>query len=178
MFSFLVNYEAKNKYREFLGMMQIKDFYKKMCNIEIVLAIISLVFTVSLMTISAIMRTIGLPINWGLDMSLLTFTWSTFLGADAAFREDKLVRVDLLLEKMPQNFRRKLELAIYVMILVFLFSLVYLGIRLSIFSRHRTFQGIPNLSYSWVTISVPICSLLMIITGIIKIYKKFIKDSK
>lgn len=158
-------------------MMLIKDFYKKMCNIEIILAITSLVFTVSLMTISAIMRTIGLPINWGLDMSLLSFTWSTFLGADAAFREDKLVKVDLLLEKVPQNIRKKIELVIYLMILVFLFTLVYLGIRLSIFSRHRTFQGIPRLSYSWVTISVPICSLLMMITGSIKIYQKFIKHS-
>lgn len=158
--------------------MQIKDFYKKMCTIEIILAIICLVFTVLLMTVSAIMRTIGLPINWGLDISLLAFTWSTFLGADAAFRENKLVNVDLLLEKIPQNIRKKLEIAIYVMILVFLFTLVYLGIRLSIFSRHRTFQGIPTLSYSWVTVSVPICSLLMIITGIIKIYKKFTKNLK
>jgi TRAP-type C4-dicarboxylate transport system permease small subunit len=158
--------------------MKIRDFYKKLCHTEIALAIICLVFTVLLMTISAIMRTIGMPINWGLDISLLAFTWSTFLGADAAFRENKLVNVDLLLEKMPENIRRYLELAIYIMIIIFLSALVYLGIRLSIFSRYRSFQGIPALSYSWVTVSVPICSLLMIITGIIKMYKKFIINSK
>ncbi|KUK86356.1 MAG: Uncharacterized protein XE03_1551 [candidate division TA06 bacterium 34_109] len=158
--------------------MKIKELYKKICSVEIALAIFCLVFTVVLMTISAIMRTVGLPINWGLDISLLSFTWCTFLGADAALREDKLFNVDLLLKKIPENIRRYLELANYIMILIFLSMLVYLGVYLSIFSRHRSFQGIPTLSYSWVTISVPICSILMIITGIIKVYKKYIMNSK
>jgi len=119
-----------------------------------------------------------MPINWGLDIALLLFTWSTFLGADIAFREDKLINVDILFLKMPKSLQRPLELVIYIIIFIFLSALIYLGAILSVFTWPRTFQGIPALSYTWVTISVPVCSFLMIITTVIKMYKKFILNSK
>jgi len=158
--------------------MKMKVFYKKMCNVEIVLAIVCLSLSVFIIFISAIMRTISMPINWGLDIALLLFTWSTFLGADSAFREDKLINVDILFLKMPKSLQKPLELVIYIIIFIFLSALIYLGAILSVFTWPRTFQGIPALSYTWVTISVPVCSFLMIITTVIKMYKKFILNSK
>lgn len=158
--------------------MKMKDFYKKMCNVELVLAIICLLASVFIIVISAIMRTIGMPINWGLDISLLLFTWSTFLGADIAFREGKFINVDILFLKMPKSFQRPLELVIYIIIFIFLSALVYLGAILSVFTWPRTFQGIPALSYTWVTLSVPVCSFLMIITTVIKMFKKFNVNAK
>jgi len=141
-------------------------------------AIICLLSSVFIIVISAIMRTIGIPINWGLDIALLLFTWSTFLGADIAFREGKFISVDILFLKMPKNLQRTLELVIYIIIFVFLSTLIYLGAILSVFTWPRAFQGIPALSYTWVTISVPICSFLMIITTVIKISEKFIVNTK
>jgi len=158
--------------------MKMKVFYKKMCNVEMGCAIICLLSSVFIIVISAIMRTIGIPINWGLDIALLLFTWSTFLGADIAFREGKFISVDILFLKMPKNIQRTLELVIYIIIFVFLSALIYLGAILSVFTWPRAFQGIPALSYTWVTISVPICSFLMIITTVIKISKKFIVNTK
>ena len=96
--------------------MKMKDFYKKMCNVEYVLAIICLLLSVFIIVISAIMRKIGMPINWGLDIALLLFTWSTFLGADIAFREDKFINVDILFLKMPKSLQKPLELVIYIII--------------------------------------------------------------
>ncbi|MBN2396414.1 MAG: TRAP transporter small permease [Candidatus Atribacteria bacterium] len=155
-----------------------KDFYIKMCNIEIVLAIICLLLSVFIIVISAIMRKIGMPINWGLDIALLLFTWSTFLGADIAFRDDKFINVDILFLKMPKSLQRPLELVIYITIFIFLSALIYLGAILSVFTWPRTFQGIPTLSYTWVTLSVPVCSFFMIITTVIKMFKKFNINAK
>ena len=158
--------------------MKMKDFYIKMCNIEIVLAIICLLSSVFIIVISAIMRKIGMPINWGLDIALLLFTWSTFLGADIAFRDDKFINVDILFLKMPKSLQRPLELVIYITIFIFLSALIYLGAILSAFTWPRTFQGIPTLSYTWVTLSVPVCSFFMIITTVIKMFKKFNVNAK
>lgn len=149
-----------------------------MCNIEIVLAIICLLSSVFIIVISAIMRKIGMPINWGLDIALLLFTWSTFLGADIAFRDDKFINVDILFLKMPKSLQRPLELVIYITIFIFLSALIYLGAILSAFTWPRTFQGIPTLSYTWVTLSVPVCSFFMIITTVIKMFKKFNINAK
>jgi TRAP-type C4-dicarboxylate transport system permease small subunit len=151
--------------------MKMKDFYKKMCNIELVLAIIFLLLSVFLIFISAVIRKVGMPINWGLDIALLLFAWSTFLGADIAFREDKFMNIDILFLKMPKSLQKPLELVIYITILIFLSALIYLGAILSVFTWPRTFQGIPALSYTWITLSIPVCSFLMFITTVNKLLK-------
>jgi len=151
--------------------MEMKYFYKKMCNIELVLAIIFLLLSVFLIFISAVIRKVGMPINWGLDIALLLFAWSTFLGADIAFREDKFMNIDILFLKMPKSLQRPLELVIYITILIFLSALIYLGAILSVFTWPRTFQGIPALSYTWITLSIPVCSFLMVITTVNKMLK-------
>ena len=39
-----------------------------------------------------------------------------------------------------------------------------MGVYLSWISRVRSFQGIPEISYSWVTMSLPVGALLLLIT--------------
>jgi len=46
---------------------------------------------------------------------------------------------------------------------------MYNGIKLSLFSRRRVFQGIPGFSYSWVIISIPVSALLQSTTVILKL---------
>jgi TRAP-type C4-dicarboxylate transport system permease small subunit len=43
------------------------------------------------------------------------------------------------------------------------------GLWLSYVSRARAFQGIPAISYSWVTLSLPVGGILLLISTIIKI---------
>ena len=57
-----------------------KEFYKKFCDVEMALAIICLVTSVVVIFIAAVMRAVGHPINWGTDIALLLFSWSTFFG--------------------------------------------------------------------------------------------------
>ena len=53
-------------------------------------------------------------------------------------------------------------------ILTFLVFLLVYGVILAYGSRFRTFQGIPGFSYMWVTLSVPLGSLLLLISSIRK----------
>lgn len=153
-----------------------KAFYKKICVMEIVLAAAFLLITVFVIFAAAVMRTLGYPINWALDIALLLFTWGVFLGADVAYRENKFVNVDIFFLKLPRRIQRPLELTLYGIIFLFLFTMVYQGAVMSVSTRHRSFQGIPALSYTWVTLSVPICSFLMIVSTVIKIVQKFLDN--
>jgi TRAP-type C4-dicarboxylate transport system permease small subunit len=152
----------------------VKDIYKKVCKAEVFLAIIFLLITVFVIFIAAVSRTFGTPINWALDIALLLFTWGVFLGADYAYRENKFVNVDIFFLKLPSQLQNIVEFVMYLVIFAFLITMIYQGWILSIFTWHRSFQGIPFLSYTWVTLSVPICSMLMFVTTTIKFYQKFL----
>ncbi len=130
-----------------------------------------LITTVVVIFSLAIFRTFDVPIHWALDTALLVFAWGVFLGADVAFREDKLVNVDFVLARMPDKLQRSVQLFLYLLIGLFLIALVYFGVDLSISTQHRSFQGIPALSYTWVTVSMPISSVLMLVTLSIKVYR-------
>jgi TRAP-type C4-dicarboxylate transport system permease small subunit len=135
-----------------------------------------MVFIVALVFVAASTRYLGYPINWSVDMAVCLFAWCTFLGGDVAFRNNKLMNVDFLVKKLPEKNRNLVEIIILVIILIFLAAMIGYGIRLSYTTRFRAFQGIPGFSYTWVTISVPIASTLMMITTILRIREKLIKD--
>ena len=147
-----------------------KKFYEKFCKAEMAVAIVCLVTSVTVIFVSAVLRTIGSPIHWGTDVALLLFTWSTFLGADIAFRAGKLVNVDVLFNRLPQRPQKVLKLVVYTICLLFLIAMVYLGIIQSIKTWYRAFQGIPFLSFTWVTLSIPVSCASMAVTTIIKMY--------
>ena len=146
-----------------------KKFYEKFCKAEVAVASICLITCVSVIFISALLRVIGHPINWATDLSLLLFTWSTFMGADIALRAGKLVNVDILVNMLPDCMRKWNKIVIYSVCLIFLCALVYLGLIQSVKTWHRSFNGISWLSYTWVTLSVPVCCLSMVVTTLLKI---------
>ncbi len=147
-----------------------KKFYETFCKTELTLAIFGLVTSVAVIFLSAMLRTFGRPINWGTDIALLLFTWSTFLGADIAFRAGKLVNVDILFNRLFGKPQKVMKLIIYLICLGFLVAMVYLGAIQSVKTWSRSFQGIPALSYTWVTLSVPVSCASMTVTTLIKMY--------
>lgn len=141
-----------------------KRLFENLRKAEVVTA--ALCFTISCLVIfaAAIARTVRQPLNWSQDMALFLFAWSVFLSADAALRADKLVTVDLLVNSFSERWRNVITILNYIIVLVFLGFLLWFGVRLSYLTRTRVFQGIPGFSYTWVTLSVPVGALLMIIT--------------
>jgi TRAP-type C4-dicarboxylate transport system permease small subunit len=152
-----------------------KKLYEVMCKGEIFVIKIFMVFIVGLVFIAASTRYLGYPINWSVDMAVCLFAWCTFLGSDVAFRNNKLMNVEFLIKKLPGKNRNIIELVNLLIILIFLAAMIGYGAWLSYTTRFRTFQGIPGFSYTWVTLSVPVAALLMMITTILKIRQKLKK---
>ena len=146
-----------------------KKLYGCVCLGELFIVNVAFVSLVLLVFIAAFTRYIGYPINWSVDMAQCLFAWCTFLAADIALRNKKLMRVDFFVNKLPDHFRNKIELLNLIIILAFLLALIGYGSYLSYTTRFRTFQGIPGFSYTWVTLSVPMGSLLMSITTALNI---------
>lgn len=146
-----------------------KKFYGYVCLGELFAVKVAFVSLVLLVFIAAFTRYIGYPINWSVDMAQCLFAWCTFLAADIAMRNNKLMNVDFFVKKLPERYRNKIELLNLIIILVFLMALIGYGSWLSYTTRFRAFQGIPGFSYTWVTLSVPVSSLLMSITTALKI---------
>ncbi len=142
--------------------------YKKFCQFEEFVANLLLVAITVLVFASAIARTVGHPLNWAVDISLLLFAWQVFIGGDIAVRNTDLIGVELIANKFPGKVQKALKLVFFVMIIIFLAVLVYFGIPLLIQNWKRLFQVLP-ISYSWATMSVPVGAFLMIISAGIRL---------
>jgi len=134
-----------------------------------VLAGALLVAMVVLVLAGGLARMAAHPMNWTMDLATCFFSWACFLCADIAWRRNALISIDLLTMRLGERGRRILLMANYLILLVFFCYLAYAGFSLAWTSRGRSFQGIPGISYSWVTVSLPIGALLLLLTTLVKI---------
>jgi TRAP-type C4-dicarboxylate transport system permease small subunit len=157
---------------EIIGRMMPK-IYEYICDVESFVARITLWGMVALIFSAGIARLLKVPINWAIDMSTCLFAWSCFLSADVAWREDKLMNVDVFVKLYPEKVRRFMKLFNYMVLIGFLSYLIFFGVWLSYTTRERTFQGIPGFSYTWVTLSVPVGATFLLITTFLRIKREF-----
>ena len=141
----------------------------RIIRIETAVAGFCLASSTGLIFLAAVARSVGSPINWSLDISLFLFAWATFLAADVAFREDKLVNVDVFVHRLPERWARLFRIGVLILIVAFLILIGVYGVILSYKSRQRAFQGIPSVSYSWVTLSFPFGAALLTQTAVEKL---------
>lgn len=116
-----------------------------------------------LVFLSAVARTVGTPINWAQDVSLLAFGWLTFIGSDIIAKSGSLIRIDMLVNMFPKGVQKILMLIFDIFMVLFLLILIVYGFLLVSQSWNRTFNTL-KLSYAWCTLAVPVGSLLMIFT--------------
>lgn len=146
-----------------------KRFYAFLCQAEMYIAKYALALLAVLVFAAAVARTLHRPLVWAMDVATFLFAWVVFLGADIALRGDRLFCIEILSGKLPPRAQLYLKVVNHVIMMVFLGGMIGYGSWLSYTTRLRAFQGIPGFSYTWVTISVPIGCLLMLITVILKI---------
>ena len=104
-----------------------EKFYRRVCDIEVILAMVLLGASVSIIFIAAVMRTAGHPIRWGNDLALMLFAWSTFISADIVFRIKRHVVVDILTSKLPSFSKRHVRywyMPLFYSLSVFCFTMV------------------------------------------------------
>jgi TRAP-type C4-dicarboxylate transport system permease small subunit len=147
----------------------VKKLYDRLCAAEAVLAALLLVLMVALIFAGGLARLFQHPVNWAVDFATCFFAWACFLCADVAWRRGNLMAIELLTERLPLALQSACRLLNYGIIALFLVYVIGAGTWLSWISRERSFQGIPEISYSWVTMSMPVGAVLLLITTALKI---------
>ena len=146
-----------------------KKLYERVCAAEAWVAAALLILMVILIFLGGVMRMLGQPINWSSDAATCFFAWACFLCADIAWRKNSLMSIEVLTNRMPAHLQSACRYLNYAIIAAFLVYLIVMGLYLSWISRARSFQGIPEISYSWVTLSLPVGALLLLITTALKV---------
>ena len=150
--------------------------YGGVLKLEAVLAGTFLLLMVALIFLGGVARMLGQPLNWTIDLATCAFAWGCFLCADIAWRRDALMSIDLLAGRLPPGVARLVFYANHAIISLFLLYLIYAGTWLSWVSRARSFQGIPGVSYSWVTASIVVGGVLLLTTTLLKLTRALRQD--
>ena len=153
----------------------IKTFYARLCKVEESLTKFFLVVVFTLVFFSALFRTFGIPINWAVDVAKLFFSWAVFFGTDMAIRENRLVRVDMLTDRLPNKITKTIEVLFSLVILAFLIVMIKYGVTLCVDNEKRQFANMA-ISYSWATLSLPVGCFFMVISQSIRL-KSQIKEA-
>lgn len=143
-------------------------WYRGLCAVETGIAGSFLVAMVMLLFAGAVARTVHQPLVWTTDAATALFAWACFLCADVAWRRDQLMSIVWLTNRLPPTLREAVRWANYGLIAAFLVFAIVMGCWLSWVSRARGFQGMPDISYSWVTMSMPVGAALLLLTTVLK----------
>jgi len=151
--------------------------YRFFCNLEVVVCSVLFVSVVALVFLSALLRKISFPIQWSIDVSQLFFAWMAFLGGDIALRKGSLVGVGLLTQKFSEKVQRILKMFCYGFMLVLLLIFIKYGFSLAARNWNRAFQTLP-ISYSLVTLSLPVSAICMIFSIVHNIHLDLTKPAE
>ena len=144
---------------------KIERIYDFFCKIETVICMVLFCIIIALVFLSAVLRKFNHPIQWGDDVSMLSFAWLAFMGADIALRKGSLVGVALITGKFSIGVQKFLQIFCYVLIMGMLFILVRYGFPLAIKNWGRSFQSL-KISYSAVTLSLDVSAIFMMFSVI------------
>ena len=144
-----------------------KKFYKGFCIAEEAVCCAGFAAMVLLVFVSAVARGLSTPIQWSIDIAQLLLCWTTLIGADVAYRKHRFLGLDLITRHFPLKVRRVIDIVLDLLMLAMLVILIIYGVKLTISSWMRQFQTL-KLSYSFVTMALPVMSFLLSITIIIE----------
>jgi len=137
------------------------------------------IFLVLLVFVSAILRFFRVSMSWNIDLAMLFLAWTSFLGADIAWRSGQLIGIDILTRHLPSVVQKIIQLIIYIIIFFLTCVICYYGARLVWVERLRMYQSIP-VPYSVVTMSLVVATFSMALSTIGKIKKVIVsfKDTE
>src|SRR5690554_3551404 len=140
-----------------------REFNAKVGIVEIWVGVAMLTAIILLVFSSAVMRAVGRPIVWSVDLAQLLFVWISMFGADTALKKHAHVGVDLLVKKFTVKLQNTIAFCTYLLCIMFLSFITYYGVLLCITNYLRRYQTL-QISYSFGTVAVPIGGVLMILT--------------
>ncbi|AUG55940.1 TRAP transporter small permease [Thalassospira marina] len=146
---------------------------KRLAQAEFALVSAIFIAIVLLVFVASILRTFGHPLMWSVDMAQLLFIWLCFFGAIRAMRQRGHLGVDLFVRLAPHRYRLVIETGVSLVFVAMLAVLAVEGYDLTILNKQRQF-GDSGISYAFVTIAVPVGSVILggtILSNIIEAWR-------
>ena len=119
-----------------------KKLYERVCAVEAVAAAVLLMLMVILIFLGGVMRMLGHPINWSVDAATCFFAWGAFLCADIAWRNNALMSIEVVVERLPQKLQKLCLYLNYAIITIFLIYVLIGGQIAGIAPPAQTAQGV------------------------------------
>lgn len=139
------------------------DVFSWFIKIEEAVSMVLLAAVVLFVFCAAVMRTIGYPIIWSVDIAQVLFIWVCLLGANQALRNGSHVGVDYFVRRLPIKVQILIDAFTYALVAAFLVVLVWYGVALSLLNPERVLGSI-DVPYAVVTLAIPFGGVLMLIT--------------
>ena len=147
--------------------------YKLYCKAEEAVVELGFLVIVALTFMNAMLRAFGSPIIYADDICMLLFSWTALMGADVAMRYCRLVGMDICTSKLNAKVQKILSIVVQVIMIGMLVILIKGGLKIVKLNGSRPFNTLESfgIRYGAVTISIPVCCSMMILTCITKIFK-------
>ncbi len=158
----------------------LKKIYAWCCKVEVAFCGVGFILLVTLVFASAILRFLRISMSWNIDLAMLLLAWTSFLGADVAWRSGQLIGIDLVTRYFPKAIQKIILILVYAIIFAVCVIICLYGCRLAWEERLRTYQSMP-IPYSLVSLSLVVATFSMAISTVGKIkhcIQFFNKDEK
>jgi len=124
---------------------------------------ISLLIMVLVVVIDVIGRYVfNHPLLWAGELATMLFIWQTFLAAAGGLRRGLHIGVEFVVNTFPQRLQALSNFIIYLIMLVMLVIVAYMGLGYARQAHFKMMQII-GISYTWVDLAAPVGCLLMAI---------------
>jgi TRAP-type C4-dicarboxylate transport system permease small subunit len=151
-----------------------KKIYHALCKAEVAICAVGFIFLVAFVFVSAILRAFRLSVSWNIDLAMFFLAWTSFLGADVAWRSGQLVGIDIIVRRLPFTLRKILEIVVFVIVFAALILIAVFGFKLMLTERLRTYQSIP-IPFSLMTMSLVVAAISMLLSTILKIKRNILE---
>ena len=110
------------------------------------------------------------PVAWSNEIATISFTWTVFLGAAAAWKHNKHIHLDLVYNHFPNKLKKISDLIKNTVLAVFFLFVLYLSIQFTITAYNKP-TAILRIPFSYVDLPVVIFFVSIILRSLQKIFK-------
>lgn len=134
--------------------------------VEVALASIVLLVLILMTAAGVVMRYVfNNPFTWEEELQLACMVWITFLAAAAAFRTQSHVAIEILVDALPKNIRKIVEIIIPIIVYAVLIYFLFRSFDfLKVMMRTNRKTPILMIPYSAIYAIAPVSIVLMLIS--------------
>ncbi|WP_162916648.1 TRAP transporter small permease [Cohaesibacter haloalkalitolerans] len=110
---------------------------------------------------------------WAEEFARYAFIWVVLLGAASALRRFQHIRIDFVVNLLPERAQKLINFINYILIVGFLATLIKYGIAISLKTTHQISAGL-HIPMSFMYMSIPVGSALMLLFTVQIILRDFL----